>query len=700
MGTFKISCKKCGQKLEADESWIGMEADCPQCGSKITIKKEQTVSSIPKLKIVEDEAAENPTIRFNVPCLTVNRGSGRGNIRHLPFSFQKTNEDKPLRIMITDDTPDGSGKEIRNNLWLAAITAAMLRNATMHGVKISAEFQGNVDGPSAGAVSCIAILSAMDGLDLPDDFAMTGAIFPDGTIGPVGGMVEKIKAAAADGKKRVFVPGYHRMVEDVNENLVDLIGLAEDLKISLFMVENIEDAFALIHGNPVPERSYIDAKQVTALPRKVENLFIKEYQKYKERIELLLNNFSPEEILDIYKRYKSLFKYDDLFIEGKFVSAFSEILSLYQILTAEHKIKPLLRQWTAPIFGSASKKIMEIHQENMAYLETKVRSMWKKHEVEQKNGFVPANKELSPIAAQFEDSEKFYALLGLFNLLEDYQCDEKISDEEFDELRNIEILARDIAEIVDLPEQKRQEFYAEIASNLPSYYPVAAAAEVEQLFKTAQEATFLVALSCAKEEAGIDAFLAMSNKNFADSCHEKIAMASSPEYHTQVALKSYVSAFTASATWLIDLYDGCCSNNFPKYLVMTARESALHSIKTCVDAGIPCLDAISNFHLAENEDDWKEELNHYWYAGLYAKALLISFKGGRSIAAREEKVDRPTYWLDDVYNHKTAEMQDDSYVKCPRCQNDYHATEVVHPISYGSVRVVVCKNCFKEYNKI
>ena len=117
-------------------------------------------------------------IRYNVPCLWV--AGDRGGMSLLPFSFQYTKEDKPLRIAVTDDTPGGSGNEIRNNLWGAAIAAAMLKNKTMHGVKITVEFQGNVDGPSAGGVSCLAILSAMEGLDLPDDFAMSGTIFPDG----------------------------------------------------------------------------------------------------------------------------------------------------------------------------------------------------------------------------------------------------------------------------------------------------------------------------------------------------------------------------------------------------------------------------------------------------------------------------------------------------------------------------------------
>lgn len=58
----------------------------------------------------------NHTINYNVPVLSV-RGN-EGNISYLPFTLQQTPDDKPLRIAIIDDTPNGSGKEIRDNMWL------------------------------------------------------------------------------------------------------------------------------------------------------------------------------------------------------------------------------------------------------------------------------------------------------------------------------------------------------------------------------------------------------------------------------------------------------------------------------------------------------------------------------------------------------------------------------------------------------
>ena len=54
MGTFKIKCPSCNQKLEADEAWEGMEVECPKCSHLFSLHK-----STPQLHI---SAAENPIL--------------------------------------------------------------------------------------------------------------------------------------------------------------------------------------------------------------------------------------------------------------------------------------------------------------------------------------------------------------------------------------------------------------------------------------------------------------------------------------------------------------------------------------------------------------------------------------------------------------------------------------------------------------
>jgi uncharacterized protein len=63
-----------------------------------------------------------------------------------------------------------------------------------------------VDGPSAGAAITVLVASIMTGRYLNNSVIMTGTIEPDGTIGKVGGIVEKAIAAAQAGAKLFIVP--------------------------------------------------------------------------------------------------------------------------------------------------------------------------------------------------------------------------------------------------------------------------------------------------------------------------------------------------------------------------------------------------------------------------------------------------------------------------------------------------------------
>lgn len=67
---------------------------------------------------------------------------------------------------------------------------------------------GNVGGPSAGLAFTLAILDALTEGELTggDEVAVTGTINPDGTVGPVGGVAQKVVAAADAGATIFLVP--------------------------------------------------------------------------------------------------------------------------------------------------------------------------------------------------------------------------------------------------------------------------------------------------------------------------------------------------------------------------------------------------------------------------------------------------------------------------------------------------------------
>jgi uncharacterized protein len=63
-----------------------------------------------------------------------------------------------------------------------------------------------IEGPSAGAALTIATIAALENKTLNTSVMITGTINPDGTIGPVGGIIPKAKAAKDVGATLFLVP--------------------------------------------------------------------------------------------------------------------------------------------------------------------------------------------------------------------------------------------------------------------------------------------------------------------------------------------------------------------------------------------------------------------------------------------------------------------------------------------------------------
>lgn len=71
------------------------------------------------------------------------------------------------------------------------------------------------DGPSAGVAMATAIVSVLTGIPIRHDIAMTGEITLRGRVLPIGGLKEKLLAAARGGIKTVLIPDEN--AKDLNE---------------------------------------------------------------------------------------------------------------------------------------------------------------------------------------------------------------------------------------------------------------------------------------------------------------------------------------------------------------------------------------------------------------------------------------------------------------------------------------------------
>lgn len=78
------------------------------------------------------------------------------------------------------------------------------------------------DGPSAGITMATAVLSAVTGIPVRADVAMTGEITLRGRVLPIGGLKEKLLAAKKAGIKKILVPDENRPdVEEIESEITE-----------------------------------------------------------------------------------------------------------------------------------------------------------------------------------------------------------------------------------------------------------------------------------------------------------------------------------------------------------------------------------------------------------------------------------------------------------------------------------------------
>ena len=111
---------------------------------------------------------------------------------------------------------------------------------------------GGVDGDSASATEIFALLSALSGLPIRQDIAVTGSVNQQGDIQPIGGVIQKIegffdvcRALGMNGKQGVIIPSEN--VEDLmlRDDVIDAVIAG---KFHIYPVATVEQGIAILTG--------------------------------------------------------------------------------------------------------------------------------------------------------------------------------------------------------------------------------------------------------------------------------------------------------------------------------------------------------------------------------------------------------------------------------------------------------------------
>jgi hypothetical protein len=112
---------------------------------------------------------------------------------------------------------------------------------------------GHTDGPSAGLLTTATMLALLRDKEIRSDTTMTGTINPDGTAGPVAGIVQKMEGAKQAGLKRFGFPiGTRNHKDQKTGQDVDLIVVGQKLALEVKEIGDIHEAYEFLTSDKLP----------------------------------------------------------------------------------------------------------------------------------------------------------------------------------------------------------------------------------------------------------------------------------------------------------------------------------------------------------------------------------------------------------------------------------------------------------------
>lgn len=140
----------------------------------------------------------------------------------------------------------------RAGVWAAALVAATALGKDLGDLALDATPGGPVEG-TASALLAGGFAAALIGNALDPAAALTGAIEPDGAVGPVAGLPEQLATAIAHGKTRIGYPSGMRIARSAATGKdVDLVQLAREHRAEAIELADVHDAYLLLTGRRLP----------------------------------------------------------------------------------------------------------------------------------------------------------------------------------------------------------------------------------------------------------------------------------------------------------------------------------------------------------------------------------------------------------------------------------------------------------------
>ncbi|MGH7229942.1 MAG: S16 family serine protease [Nitrospiraceae bacterium] len=180
-----------------------------------------------------------------VPVLATIRANDRGVFNVIVMTWDKRSAPDPLQLRWGNNRVrvQGVGLGTLGAAFNYALTRLSMKPTGTLSLYGASYVPISSDGPSAGAALAVGFLALLRGDPLIRGIAVTGALELDGHIGHVGGIPDKIRAAAREGYRTVLIPQ-----GQLDQSEWNLSGLGLELNLTVKEVETVEQAYEYMTG--------------------------------------------------------------------------------------------------------------------------------------------------------------------------------------------------------------------------------------------------------------------------------------------------------------------------------------------------------------------------------------------------------------------------------------------------------------------
>jgi hypothetical protein len=153
-----------------------------------------------------------------------------------------------------DIKPDAPGASIFTaQLWSASLASALAWQQPWSGARWKVLDTPASDGSGIDAALAVGMISTSARRLYPKDTVVIGSLNPDGSLGSVSRLTERIDAAAAAGMKRVIIPSVQRFDTDSTGQVVNIVRHATEEQMQCIPVDNLVEATETTMNDPLPD---------------------------------------------------------------------------------------------------------------------------------------------------------------------------------------------------------------------------------------------------------------------------------------------------------------------------------------------------------------------------------------------------------------------------------------------------------------